>query len=203
MCLGINEKAAIVLQDIADLTTIIDDHCRGSKFISDIRVLIDHRNTVQHDLLSLPTGDELEPGDVRSVCLYDSIRHAAVIYSAAVTFPLPPLTGIFRKLSSSLKKVVDESKLDPCWQMRPKTLLWILVLGGIAATNAPERIWYVQKLSALSISLGFPDWDEVAEELGTYLWLESACEVGGRLLWMEVMNHRTLQEVDGSESPDS
>jgi hypothetical protein len=199
---GINNKAASVLQELADLTTIIDNHCRGSKFISDITVLIDHRNTVQHNLLSLPKGDELEPGEISSVCLYDAIRLAAVIYSAAVTFPLPPLTGIFRKLATELKIVVDESKSDRCWQLCPKTLLWILVMGGIAATNAPERIWYIQNLSVVSSALRFLNWDEAADEFSNYLWLESACDAGGRLLWMEVMDHKALQDVNDSASPD-
>lgn len=184
---GINEKAASVLSDMADLTSVIDEHCRGSKLISDITILIDHRNTVQHNLLSLPEADELGEGEVTSRCLYDAIRIAAVIYSAAVIFPLPPLTGIFRKFECELKAIIEESKPDPCWRLYPKVLLWILILGGISATGTPERCWYIQNLSTVSSALKLSEWEDVAEELEKYLWLESACDSGGRLLWMEVI----------------
>lgn len=194
MSFGINDKAASVLHDMAELSVIIDNHCRGSKLIPDITVLIDHRNTVQHTLMSLPDGAELEDGEVSSRYLYDLIRYAAITYSAAVIFPLPPLTGIFRKLAVALQVILDESKIDPCWQLYPKTLLWILVLGGVAATRTPERIWYVRNLAAISSVLSFSHWEEVAEELENYLWLESVCDTAGRLLWMEVMNKKSAME---------
>lgn len=125
-----------------------------------------------------------------------------MIFSAAVTFPLPPLTGIFRKFAVALRAILEESKSEPCWELYPKTLLWILVLGGVAATGTPDRAWYVQNISWVSGALGFSEWEEVAEELESYLWLESVCDAGGRLLWAEVMSYRTIQEVYGGESRD-
>jgi hypothetical protein len=199
LAFGINEAAASVLQDMADLTIVIDLHCRGIRPISDMTVLIDKRNAVQHSLMSLTRGDELNYGEVNSVCLYESVRHAAIIYSAAVTFPLPPLTGIFRNLATLLKMTMEESKLDPCWQLCPKVLLWILILGGIAATDTVERSWYVQNLAAVSDALELSEWEEVTEELRNYLWLESGCDAGGRMLWIEVLNDTLLQKCGDSE----
>jgi hypothetical protein len=201
LAFGINVDVASVLQAIGDLTTVIDCHCRGIKHISNLTILIDRRNLIQHRLMSLPKGDELNYGEVSSVCLYESIRNATIIFSVAVTFPLPPLMGIFRKLASVLKEILEESKFDPCWQLCPKTLLWILILGGIAALGTIERTWYVQNLVAISAALGLSNWEEVSDELDNYLWLNSACEAGGRMLWLEVMNDRVLQECDKASFP--
>lgn len=195
---GINNDAANVLQSMVDLTLIIDSHCRGIHPISDFKVFIERRNAIQHSLMSLSNGDELESGEVGSICLYESIRHAAIIYSVAVTFPLPPVSGIFRKLAGGLQNILEESKLDPCWQLCPKTLLWILLLGGIAASGTMDRVWYVQNLVTLSSALNLIEWKDVAEEVENYLWLESACDTGGSNLWDEMKNARLLDGDDNA-----
>ncbi|KAH8812298.1 hypothetical protein F5884DRAFT_307200 [Xylogone sp. PMI_703] len=194
LAFGINDAAAVILQSMADLTVIIENHVRGINSIKDFELYIRHRNTVQHRLMSLPRGEDLEYGEVSSVCLYESIRHTAVIYSAAVTFAIPPHSGIFRTLAARLKSIMEESKFDPCWQLCPETLLWMLVLGGVAATGTADRGWYVQNLAAVSSALKLSEWEDVEDGLKEFLWLSSACEPGGRLLWMEVMNDRLVQE---------
>ncbi|RFU27625.1 hypothetical protein B7463_g8700, partial [Scytalidium lignicola] len=194
LTLGINDAATTILQAIADLTVIIDHHCRGINFIPDINIFVRHRNTLQHRLMSLPRGEELEYGEVNSICLYESIRHTAILFSVAVTFALPPQSGIFQTLASRLKTIMEESKFDLCWQLCPETLMWMLVLGGIASAGTTERNWYVQNLAAVSAALKLSEWDEVEKVLSEFLWLRSVCGTGGRVLWIEVMNDRALQQ---------
>lgn len=189
---GISDNAACVLQDLADLTIAIECYSRGIAPVLDLAMLMDRRNCVQHALLSLPTADELEFGEVSSVSLYEAIRYAAIIYSIAVTFPLPPITGIYGKLTRHLKSVLEESKHDLCWALYPKALLWTLTLGGIASSVTVHRSWYVRNLAAASAALNISRWDDVADEMGEYLWLERACDVGGRELWLEVSRERYL-----------
>lgn len=191
---GVSERASTVLQNMVDLTIIIDGHCRGAKTIPDMGIFIYRRNALQHSLISLPTGDDLDVGEVSSACLYESIRLAAIIYSVAVTFPLPPLTGIFQKLATALKNIMESSKFDPCWQLCPQTLLWILTLGGITAARTAERTWYVQNLDAVAGALNLLEWDDVVDNNEEYLWLDSACNSGGSSLWMEVINDRFSQQ---------
>jgi len=183
-----------VLQAMADISVIIDHHCRGIQAIANFELYIRQRNTLQHRLMSLPKGEELEYGEVSSICLYESIRHTAIIFSAAVTFALPPHSGIFRTLASRLKTIMEESKFDPCWQLCPKTLVWMLVLGGISSTGTADRGWYVQNLAAVTAALNLSEWEDVEEELKAYLWMSSACAPGGLALWEEVMNDRMVQE---------
>jgi hypothetical protein len=184
---SITDDAAKVLQAMADLTIAIEYYSRGITPALDLAVLIDNRNVVQHNLMSLPAADELEFKEISSAYLYESIRYTAIIYSIAVTFPLPPMSGIYDKLTALLKAILEESKLDLCWKLYPKTLLWILVLGGIASSVTADRSWYVQNLAAVSAALNIWQWDDVVEQLGQHLWLERACDVGGQSLWLEVM----------------
>lgn len=199
---GIDDTAYGVLKEMAGLTSVIDCHCRGIRPISDIALYIDSRNAVQHRLMSLVTADELGVADITSACLYESIRHAAIIYSAAVTFPVPSYTGIFGQLGSWLRGILEESKVDMCWQLFPKALLWVLVLGGIASSGTAERTWYVQNIAAVTAALKLDDWPEISRELENYLWLESSCDTGGQLLWTEVLNDRLLVGGNTMEAAD-
>jgi hypothetical protein len=66
--------------------------------------------------------------------------------------------------------------------------LWILILGGIAALDKVERPWFVSQLGTLVKILEI-DWDGIEEILESFLWLDSTCGSGGRLLWSEVMEY--------------
>ena len=184
---------ASVLQSMVDLTIIIDCHNQGTKPIKDFTPLIDRRNSAQHSLMSLPTGAELLDGEVTSIVLYESIRQVAIIYSAAVTFPLPAMSGHFHKLAAILQPHLETSKFDSCWRHCPKILLWILVLGGIAASDTPERAWFVNSVAMVAKMLKLGTWKQVTEIMEGFLWLDSACDAGGRLLWAEVTTCPSLR----------
>jgi hypothetical protein len=186
---------ARVLQQMVDLTIVIDCHCRGTIPIKDFTAYIDRRNSVQHRLMSLPSGEELLEEEVTSTCLYESIRHTALIYSAAVTFPLPALSGHFHKLAAILQPLLESSKFDTCWRHCRKALLWILVLGGIAASGTSERGWFVRNIAIVAKVLKLGRWEEVTEVLEGFLWLDSACDAGGRILWAEVTRGRLPRSI--------
>lgn len=185
---GITPSFSRVLHEIANMTAIIDCHTRGTLPIGDFTAFIDRRNTLQHRLMSLPPSQDLQGEEVASPALYEAIRSTAILYSGAVTFPLPPLSGHFQRLVQILQPLLEQSKFDPCWLHSPETLLWILVLGGIAATDmrTGEKQWFVRNIVIVARILELSKWEQVAEVLGGFLWLDSACEAGGRLLWAEV-----------------
>jgi len=190
---GINKSAWKVLNAMVDLTITIDCHCRGIKPILDFDQFIKPRNALQHSLLSLLPGNELEHGEVTSISIYESIRHAAMIYAAGVTFPLPPLTGIFPKLASVLKSILESTIIDPSWRKCPTTLLWIMVIGGIAAADSKERKWYVDNLVIVTNMLDMNEWEDVVPELERFLWLDIVCDDGGRSLWTDIIEERYSQ----------
>jgi hypothetical protein len=73
--------------------------------------------------------------------------------------------------------------------------LWMLMLGGIAETEKLGRTWYVEGLARYAGKWRNFEWSSVKEILTSYLWLESNCELGGRLLWAEVMAKHMTDDV--------
>jgi hypothetical protein len=69
-------------------------------------------------------------------------------------------------------------------------LLWILVLGGIAASDTEEREWFVKSIAMVVKILQIGTWEQVTEIMEGFLWLDSACDAGGRILWAEVKSGR-------------
>jgi len=124
-----------------------------------------------------------------------------MIYAAGVTFPLPPLTGIYPKLASTLKSILEASIRDTGWRKCPKALLWIMILGGIAAADSPERPWYVSNLMIVSDALDVIEWEDVVEELERYLWLDSVCDDGAQSLWAEVTEKRLCRHTFSEKRP--
>jgi hypothetical protein len=183
---SMTHDALDVLRVMCDITIDIESYCQGATATSDLTRLIDKRNRTQHMLLSLPTYEELSPCQVSSPCFYESIRLTSLIYSLAVIFPLPPIRSTHQKLAILLKSVLALPSVERYWKEFPFLLLWCLTLGGIAASSTECRNWYVQNLMALSAERRLYAWQDVTNEMRRYLWLESACDVGGRELWMEV-----------------
>jgi len=186
---GITPSLLRVLHEMANVTVLIDCHTRGTIPIRNFTAFIDRRNSLQHRLMSLPSSQDLPDQEVTSPLLYEAIRSTAILYSGAVTFPLPPLSGHFQRLVQILKPLLEGSKFDIYWRHYPETLLWILVLGGIAATGmrTGERDWFVRNIVIVAKILELSKWEQIVDVLEGFLWLDSACEAGGRILWAEVM----------------
>jgi hypothetical protein len=77
--------------------------------------------------------------------------------------------------------------IETCGSQLDGVLLWILVLGGIAALDKPERVLFASQLRKLARKIRMYDWGAVEDVLESFLWLESACGQGGRMLWDEAM----------------
>jgi len=149
-------------------TIMIDDHCDGRKVVA-ASVLIDHRNTTQHTLLSLP------PKAGSSECL----RLAALIYSFLVTFPLPYVAAPFQKLVTQLRTALDD------WNNGDEMLLWVLAIGGIGAVGLSERAWYVGCFRRAVIDMEIRSWPEAKILIKRGLWYEPTNDRDAYDIWIE------------------
>jgi hypothetical protein len=188
----LSDDALGVLQALAAHTAAVESYTCGREATSDLATLIDQRNSIQYRLLCLPTAGELNTELVNSPSVYESVRLTALIYSVAVTFPLPLSTSPILKLVFRLKLILAKTSAERNCKRVHGVLFWCLMIGGIAASNTEDRSWYVENLVILSAKLGFFTWRDVVSEMGRYLWLESACDSGGRDLWMEVLHFRSF-----------
>lgn len=152
-------------------------------------VLCDHRNLIQWHIMSLLPSTQLGESHADAYPLYEACRLALIVFAVGVTFPLPPqsapLETLARMLKIELQSYNKASKTIP-----PEALslyLWILTLGGIAATGSADRGWFTDKLKIHTTCYGPSTWQDFETELKSVLWLERACGLGGRLMWNEVM----------------
>jgi hypothetical protein len=92
----------------------------------------------------------------------------------------------FEELAALLRNEVSVlNTLDLCIE-DSKLLVWVLVMGGIAAVDTLERIWFVSMLREVVGAVDIGSWEEMRDLLGGFLWLGSANDVDGRVLWEEV-----------------
>jgi len=191
---GLTPEAIYIFDAMASTTVAIAHYLRGKPGGLTLGQIAKARTVVHQRLLLLPSFSELE-GVQDNPSVYEACRNTASIYAIAVIFPIPNSFHPFQTLVKRLKSCIESGGVEKeaCLS---NLLLWVLVIGGIAALDKPEREWYVSKLILLIRRWGAWEWESVERNMGEYLWLESACGLAGRRLWAEVMN-RTLEEMSG------
>ena len=178
---------------VGALTHAIDVHLQGRPFGQYLGTIHRTRTAIQHCILMLPSLDELgsRPPSIYKdkKNIYECCRLTANIFGAAVIYPIPNSYDVLQALVTRLQIALTVLKIGSCGSDLDGVLLWILVLGGIAALDKPERPWFASQLGRLASKLEFNDWYEVKDKLDNFLWLESACGQGGHMLWNEAILH--------------
>jgi hypothetical protein len=187
---GTTEHMLQVLGSIGAFTLAVDYYLHGRPFGLKIGAIARTRTAVQQRLLLLPTADELGiPWSLSKPKpnIYEGCRLTALIYGVAVVLPVPNSHSVLQELVRRLMIVIEVLDIRTFGVELGGVLLWILVLGGIAALDTPERHWFATQLALIARMLDIDDWESVEDVLRSFLWLDSACGQGGRLLWSEAM----------------
>jgi hypothetical protein len=104
----------------------------------DLNMICDLRNLLQYHILSLPPPSDLDAPFCQAHAAYQACRLAALIYGVGVVFPLPahtaPLSRLARLLSAELVLVSWDFESASVADM----YMWIVSMGGIAATDQPD-----------------------------------------------------------------
>ncbi|CAM1507994.1 Fc.00g048420.m01.CDS01 [Cosmosporella sp. VM-42] len=138
----------------------------------DPEYFIRHRNSVQHRLLCLPQ-------DRDKLAL-----HATMIFSYGAIFPISdpqPMGKLTKKLSFGIldpKLVASHSE---------EFLLWASMIGGISAWGGEFQAVFTLIVAQQAELLGVSDWNEAVPILEKFLWLDQACDNGGRLIWEQAL----------------
>ncbi|PWY77066.1 hypothetical protein BO70DRAFT_397954 [Aspergillus heteromorphus CBS 117.55] len=187
--IGLTPELVEVIYAMHLYTNIVENHLRTHVVNPDYSLLSDQRNLVHYTLLSIPSASQLDgfaayqPHEV----IYEACRIAALIFGVGVVFPLPAQSTPLAQLAKLIQNVVQLSDVATTWN-HPQArivLFWVLILGGIAADDQPERSWFVQIISQAAASHGIGTWDDARKLLGLMLWYDRACDKAGRELWQE------------------
>jgi hypothetical protein len=178
-----------VFDSIGALTLAIEYHLAGKRFELGLGAINRTRTAIQQRLLSLPASEELEisPPSSSQPNIYECCRLTALIYGVAVVYPIPNSHDVFQELVRRLMDTIQNVDIKMFGIDLFGVLLWMVVLGGIAALNTPERPWFTSKLAFIVRRLDIEEWAEMENILGTFLWLECACSQAGRELWDEAL----------------
>jgi hypothetical protein len=182
-----------VFHALRGYSSLLEGHSHGRFSDLDLGYILDLRNLIHYQVLSLPSAMDDKVGTVSHT--YESFRLAQTIYSLLVLFPVPltttPYPELARLLRYELEMVSEEG-----WAMIPTLLLWILALGGIGALGTPHRLWFVQKLHMQLGNLGIISWEGFVDIMSTLIWLDSPCGIEGLILWKEIQQygHQLLAE---------
>jgi len=186
---GITDSMLHVFDSIGALSLAIEYHLQGKPMELGLGAIHRTRTAVQQKLLSLPASEELNsvPSSSPKPNIYECCRLTALIFGVAVVYPVPNSHIVFEKLVQRLKVAITLLDIKAFGIDLSGVLLWMVVLGGIAAFDTPERSWFASQLAFIVRRLDIEEWVEMENILETFLWLESACDQGGRLLWDEAL----------------
>ena len=203
--LGISNESLEVFMSLRTYTHRVHHYCTDHSVNRDLTRLGFHRNTTQHQLLSLLPHSKcrthhasenrlIEPQPVHNPDVTASLRCAMIVYALGVTFPTfnkTPIANAARELKSWFEADLYLEYHD--------IAVWALLVGALGSihndTDKGLKRWFVQKLASneidrrvrrLSTSRCRP-WSVIEALLwDRYLWLPSACSAGGRRIWLEV-----------------
>jgi hypothetical protein len=193
-----------VLDSMGAFALAVGHYLQGKPFSLSSGEINRARVAVQHRLVSLPPDNEviIEPSilSLSELNIYECVRLTALIFGVAVVHPIPNPHNVLVELVRRLKiSIVGLDKEIGNFAMELSgVLLWMMVLGGIASSDKPERPWFVSQLALIVRKLRLVDWGGVEDILESFLWLESACGKSGRELWDEVISSSYIVPLRGS-----
>ena len=180
------------MREMVAYVEMVESFCRGTTAKADMNAFTHYRNQAHHQLLSLASAKELGDRFAQLHPVYEPCRLAARIFGISVVFPVPVWAAPYPQLVLELQQALIDLDIGNVSWIASDLLLWVVVLGGIAATDTPAREWYVSTLRRFSIHRGLRDWEDAKAVLMEVLWLATACDVPGRVLWDEVTHLRSM-----------
>jgi hypothetical protein len=159
-------------------------------------VAIEERETLRnllldahHQLMSVPPFEDLpDEGDGPRVQagVYEVCRLTVILYSCAVVFPLPTMSGWHLKLCRKIRKLnqmVDILHWSPA--TRPLAV-WSLFVASMAGFHYEKKLYFKDTLRVILNQMGLTAWPRIRNVLQEFLWSSLACEQGGQIVWHRI-----------------
>jgi hypothetical protein len=197
--LGLPRSITEILCAMNTYTNLVDQAQRGRY---DLSLLADQRSIVHYTLLCLPSAapnqsdsnpnnsqaPPLQPQDI----IYEVLRLACLIYSVGIVLPIPPQSSPIMKLAELLRDTLSNPNYPSLWTtpQAQVALLWILTIGGIAATHTPHRSWYIDRLCRVVEHHKIASYEHLSRYLAMLAWYPVACDTPGMDLWFALERAR-------------
>ena len=106
------------------------------------------------------------------------------------------------RLKVSMELFLDRASNSAARSATPKTVLWTLYVGGIAAENEAEREWFIAQLVSFCDLLKLGSWEDAERILKSFLW-PAVWDFQGILLWQCLENTRFTSSKPQKSEADS
>jgi hypothetical protein len=171
-----------ILHRLFRYTAFLDLWTKGNDVLN-LKDACNERLLVHHGLMCLPDADTLRASGSAVAPGYEATRLALIVYSLTVVFPVPLSSTPYPLLASRIRSALtDEIEALGSGSF---LLLWIVVMGGIAAVKTQERSWYVDMLGMVLVDPRWRSWEHIHAVLGKMLWLTGFHDIEGYKLWEE------------------
>ena len=102
------------------------------------------------------------------------------------------MTRHVARLKLSMELFLEDASSFAAGSNTPRTILWTLYVGGIAAGSRLERVWFVTQLLEICDLLELRCWDDTEGILKQFLW-PVTWDYEGILLWECVEDARVVR----------
>ncbi|KAK3634714.1 hypothetical protein LTR56_015141 [Elasticomyces elasticus] len=161
--------------------------CQGAELSrAETKLLNDARSFAKHSTLSLPAWSSLTDNDKGSfdrVELYESCRAVATIYSNTVIFPIPARCAGIRSAVLALREILETCDLEVWAEEAPGYVLWLLLVGGLAAYRTRHWSFFVAALEKWIRMCSITTFESIETMANDYIWSSEACREGAAILW--------------------
>jgi hypothetical protein len=126
---------------------------------------------------------------VNDVDLAEPLRLAAHLFLHLAIRELPAHSKTYQKMSEQLQSILPDYmdlEVHGALHSSLSLLLWILFIGGVAASDPTTRWYFIKCLTRVSRTLGLQHQDEFIHSLRQTLWAEAYCYPFGWRLWEEM-----------------
>jgi hypothetical protein len=145
-----------------------------------VRRYVSTRIAVEYRLLRLCYKRQLTEFS-RTMCL------AAQIYVNRVLRTFDRGALFLERHAERLKKNIEITLSDVGLHTTlPASMLWVAVMGAMAARDGPLRVWFVVLVHSACYDMGLGEWQDVQSLLSSFIWPDRHLDNDAFILWKEV-----------------
>ncbi|KIW33635.1 uncharacterized protein PV07_00471 [Cladophialophora immunda] len=172
----LGRRLLTIIEDVDALLDAYDTVLKNPGSSIDFGQLVAAWRILQHQTLSLPSGEDL---------LFNLCRVAVIVFLVECLEPLPVTGAFHRNGSERLMLLIDECDKRDYWQTSPNTMLWATVVGGFISRDTSLRLWYIEQLRGSPITTGQEHWEKVLHLAEAYLPFRHRQAQGCQQFWNE------------------
>jgi hypothetical protein len=164
---------------------VMAKHTASQHAHGDYRLVVDARNAVQYDILSLPSVEQLTAVQRKncSPLLYECCRLAAILYVNIVIRPVRRNSRGISEPFRFLRVLFEDADLYMWLDEELPVVFWALCITCLASYGSQHWSFFVTSLNSTRSKIGIETVEEADHLLSKFAWSGQASEDGLKIVW--------------------